>query len=79
MNDIRSKLAKGEACKISGLGTFSLTQRKERNGRNPQTGEPMTIPAQTSVRFKVAKGIKDKLRELADKLKELAGPDVAFA
>jgi hypothetical protein len=39
----------------------------------------MTIPAQTSVRFKVCKTIKDKIRELADKLKELAGPEAITA
>lgn len=63
----------------SAFGTLSLTQRKSRNGRNPKTGELMTIPAQTSVRFKVCKTIKDKIRELADKLKELAGPEAITA
>lgn len=39
----------------------------------------MTIPAQTSVRFQVCKTIKDKVRELSDKLKELAGPEAITA
>jgi len=44
---------------LPGLGKFSVTQRKARNGRNPQTGETIKIKAKKVVKFKVAKGCQD--------------------
>ncbi len=52
-------LAKGESVQIPGFGTFSISYRPERQGRNPQTGKPMTIKASNAVRFKAGKGLKD--------------------
>ena len=47
--------------KIPNLGTFRLRQLKARTGRNPHTGEAITIPARTKVGFTPAKGFKDAL------------------
>ena len=44
---------------ISGIGKLVLVNRKARMGRNPQTGEPIKIPARRVVRFRVAKAAKD--------------------
>ena len=52
---------KGEPVKIPGLGTFRKVQTKARMGRNPQTGEPIKIPARKKVRFSVAKTFKDSV------------------
>ena|SRR5215212_8368049 len=50
---------RGERCSIPGLGSFSVTQRKAREGRNPRTKEKITIPASRNVRFKAGKDLKD--------------------
>src|SRR5262250_2629970 len=44
---------------IPGLGRLVKSNRKARVGRNPQTGEPIKIPAKTVVKFRVAKAVKD--------------------
>jgi len=44
---------------IPGLGKLVLVQRKARVGRNPQTGEPIQIPAKTVLKFRVAKAAKE--------------------
>jgi DNA-binding protein HU-beta len=48
---------------VAGLGTFSLVKRAERSGFNPRTKEPLRIPASQSVKFKVAKALKDAVNE----------------
>ncbi|HEV7733114.1 MAG TPA: HU family DNA-binding protein [Candidatus Binatia bacterium] len=50
---------KGESVKIPGLGIFRLRKMKARVGRNPQTGEPIKIPARKKVGFSVAKTFKE--------------------
>lgn len=52
-------VASGDEVSISGFGKFSITERSERQGRNPQTGEAITIAATKSPRFKAAKTFKD--------------------
>jgi DNA-binding protein HU-beta len=54
-----NSVKKGEPVKIPGLGTFRKVQTKARMGRNPQTGEPIKIPARKKVRFSVAKTFKE--------------------
>lgn len=44
---------------LPGIGKLVLVQRKVRIGRNPQTGEPIKIPAKRIIRFRVAKACKD--------------------
>lgn len=51
----------GERCAIPGLGSFHVTQRKAREGRNPRTKEPIKIPASRNVRFKAGKDLRDLL------------------
>lgn len=56
---ITASLAKGDEVRLVGFGTFSVAKRKASTGRNPRTGEPMTIKASTQPKFKAGKGLKD--------------------
>jgi DNA-binding protein HU-beta len=60
-DDIESALQKGDKVNISGFGTFAVSARKARQGRNPKTGETIEIPASKSAKFKPGKSLKDKL------------------
>ena len=55
LGEIRSSLDRGEAVTLRGFGTFKMTERAARTGRNPQTGEAMEIPAGKRVSFKPSK------------------------
>jgi len=52
---------RGERCAIPGLGSFSVTQRKAREGRNPRTKEKINIPASKNVRFKAGKDLRESV------------------
>lgn len=56
---IKSTLAAGRDVKISGFGKFVVREKKSRIGRNPQTGEPMTIDARQVVTFKLSNVLRD--------------------
>ncbi|MFV0439876.1 MAG: HU family DNA-binding protein [Lachnospirales bacterium] len=56
---IKETLASGEKIQSVGFGTFEVSERAARVGRNPRTKEKMDIPASKSVRFKVGKALKD--------------------
>ena|SRR5687768_3463476 len=56
---ISDSCQRGDRCAIPGLGSFSVTQRKAREGRNPRTKEKITIPASKNVRFKAGKDLRD--------------------
>jgi len=56
---ISGALAKGDEVRLVGFGTFSVAKRKASTGRNPRTGEPMTIKASSQPKFKAGKGLKD--------------------
>ncbi len=58
---IVKSVKKGDPVKLPGLGTFRKTHSKARMGRNPQTGEPVKIPARKKVRFTVAKAFKEQV------------------
>ncbi len=58
---ISDSCQRGERCAIPGLGSFSVTQRKAREGRNPRTKEKINIPASRNVRFKAGKDLRDSL------------------
>ena len=60
---VTEELAKGGKVQIVGFGTFDVADRKAREGRNPQTGKPMTIPASKAPRFKVGKALKDAVNK----------------
>ena len=55
------ELAKGGKVAVPGFGTFQVSERPARKGRNPATGKPIKIAASKSVRFKVSKNLKEKL------------------
>lgn len=60
-DDIEGALQKGDKVNISGFGTFAVSARKARQGRNPKTGATIEIPASKSAKFKAGKSLKDKL------------------
>ena len=56
---VTDELAKGGKVQLVGFGTFDVAARAARVGRNPQTNEPINIPASKAPRFKVGKALKD--------------------
>jgi DNA-binding protein HU-beta len=58
---IEGALKKEEEVRLVGFGSFATAKRKAAKGRNPRTGEEITIPASTSVRFKAGKALKDSV------------------
>jgi len=56
---ITGALKEGDSVALVGFGTFSVKQRAEREGRNPKTGEAITIPAATVPGFKAGKALRD--------------------
>jgi len=53
------ELSNGGTLELKGFGTFKITERAERQGRNPKTGETIKIPASKSPTFKASKALKD--------------------
>jgi nucleoid DNA-binding protein len=66
LDDIVAALKAGDRVNISGFGTFSVSERKPRTGRNPKTGEAIQIAASRSARFKPGKQLKDSLNGSGD-------------
>ena len=58
---VGDELGKGEKVQLAGFGTFEVTKRSARTGRNPQTGETMKIAAAKAPKFKAGKAFKDAL------------------
>ena len=58
-NVVEKTLKKGGDIPLTGLGKFKVLNRKARMGRNPQTGEPIKIPAKRVCKFRIAKSLKD--------------------
>ena len=56
---VQKALKKGDKIAIAGFGTFDVSQRKAREGRNPATGETIKIAASKSPKFKPSKNFKD--------------------
>jgi DNA-binding protein HU-beta len=67
---ISDSCQRGDRCAIPGLGSFSVTDRKAREGRNPRTKETITIPASKNVRFKAGKDLRDVLNTPRKKSKK---------
>jgi DNA-binding protein HU-beta len=61
ISGITASLVKNERVTISGFGTFASSRRKARVGRNPQTGEPINIPARRVARFTPGKELRREL------------------
>lgn len=56
---ITDALKKGDGVTLTGFGTFSISQRAARTGRNPQTGASIKIKASKAPKFKAGKSLKD--------------------
>lgn len=56
------ELSQGSSVSIAGFGTFNVSKRNERNGRNPQTGEVLTIPEHTVPTFKAHKALRNAVK-----------------
>ncbi len=61
VNAIKSSLANGESVSLVGFGTFTVSERAARKGRNPQTGAEIQIPARKVPVFRAGKGLKEAL------------------
>ena len=59
----KEALKKGEKIQLVGFGTFEVSKREARIGRNPQSGEEMKIPAMYVPKFKAGKALKDAVNE----------------
>ena len=60
---VSEEMKKGEKVQLVGFGTFEVSERAAREGRNPQTGETMTIAASKAPKFKAGKALKDMVNE----------------
>ncbi|MCB2201853.1 HU family DNA-binding protein [bacterium] len=63
MDGVTSQLKKGDKVSFSGFGTFAVSARKARTGRNPQTGATIDIPAMQVPVFKAGKNLKEAVRK----------------
>ena len=61
LEEIASTLARGEPVKVSSFGTFLLSDKTERIGRNPKTGEEAMIAPRRVVRFRASRTLKDRV------------------
>ncbi len=59
---ITSSLKRKESVSLTGFGSFDVSKRKAREGRNPATGEKIKIPATKVPKFKAGKGLKDAVK-----------------
>ena len=60
---VTEELAKGEKIQLVGFGTFEVSERAARTGRNPQTGKTMKIKASKAPKFKAGKALKDAVNK----------------
>ncbi|MCI7804649.1 MAG: HU family DNA-binding protein [Oscillospiraceae bacterium] len=59
VSTITEALVNGDKVQIVGFGTFEVRDRKEKQSKNPQTGETITVPAKKAPAFKAGKALKD--------------------
>ena len=62
LSSITKALKKGDTVTLIGFGTFKVTQRKARKGRNPQTGEEIDIKASKAPKFTPGKSLKEAVK-----------------
>jgi DNA-binding protein HU-beta len=60
---VTATLSNGEEVRLTGFGSFSVRQRKARNGKNPKTGEAISIPASSKPGFKAGKLLVDAVNK----------------
>jgi integration host factor subunit alpha len=58
---MKTSLAQGDSVMISAFGKFSVREKKAHKGRNPKTGETMTLPSRKVITFKVSRGLKERI------------------
>lgn len=61
---IKDTLADGETLKVSGFGSFIVKEKNDRRGRNPQTGQELTIEARRVLTFKPSRMLKDAMNNI---------------
>lgn len=76
---VKETLGRGEKIKISGFGNFVLRDKRQRRGRNPQTGEPLTITERRVLTFKPSQILKSELNPHEDGADGADGADRAEA
>jgi integration host factor subunit beta len=64
-NSINEELARGGRIEIRGVGTFSVRQHNAKMGRNPRTGETVSIPRKNSVHFKPGSELRERVNASA--------------
>lgn len=74
---IMDAVAEGEKVTLVGFGSFEARHRKAREGRNPSTGQPMTIPETTVPAFSAGKAFKSMVAEESDEVAEESDEVVA--
>lgn len=67
---VKTSLENGDAVKLSGFGNFGLRDKPSRPGRNPKTGEEVSISARRVVTFKASQKLKEAIDANADRLKQ---------
>ena len=60
---VTKELKKGQKVQLVGFGTFEVAKRAAREGRNPQSGKVMKIPASKAPKFKAGKALKDEVNK----------------
>ena len=63
IDSIAEALESGDKVQLVGFGTFEVRQREAREGKNPRTGEEITIPASKAPAFKAGKALKDSVNK----------------
>ncbi|ASP38033.1 DNA-binding protein HU [Bacterioplanes sanyensis] len=61
-DQVAKALSEGDSVSLIGFGTFEVRKRAERQGKNPQTGEAITIPEANVPAFKAGKGLKEAVQ-----------------
>jgi integration host factor subunit alpha len=74
---MKETLGRGEKIKISGFGNFVLRDKRQRQGRNPQTGDPIVITERRVLSFKASQLLKQALNDALDG--QGGGPGIASA
>lgn len=62
LDEIKRALSKKETVSVTGFGTFVVSRRAARSGRNPRTGSTINIPAMSVPRFRAGKTLKEAVR-----------------
>ncbi len=63
VENVSNALVKGDSVQLIGFGTFSVSERAARSGRNPLSGETITIAASKNAKFKAGKALKDRINK----------------